>query len=153
MILSLKPTARSKKRKIITPATKNNQITTYRHIRSKIMNVVLLSKLKHKKTISVQKTVALPEATPSPFGCASLHPPSLTLGLRSAAKLAPPMAQRHFATSNYYNLTEQFISTSSNFLKTYLLRTIKTVSSKFLFSVPSYQIFWLFFSSFLFFLF
>ena len=65
------------------------------------MNVVLLSKLKHKKTISVQKTVALPEATPSPFGCASLHPPSLTLWLRSAAKRAPRRATK--LHNHYFN--------------------------------------------------
>ena len=48
--------------------------------------------------------VALPEATPSPFGTATLRlaPSALApLGLRSAAKCAPPLAQHLFLKSQY----------------------------------------------------
>ncbi len=44
--------------------------------------------------------VALPEATPSRFGYVSLHPHSLSLWLRSAAKLAPRRATNQYKKNN-----------------------------------------------------
>ena len=65
-------------------------------------NSNFLNFLKFITQIFFKTRVALPEATPSPFGCASLHPPSLCSGsarrpnaLRAAQQTITPSTFHH----------------------------------------------------------